>query len=455
MVDVLPVVLNGSAFPFIAITIALLIRQRGSYFRPVQLFLIAGHLLMATTLIIEFLRDFISAQMVNSVLTAASTSTALLAIIPLTVAATVIGKTSVSSPKTTFLNAFKSERNLNRPLATYSIYLVTLSIIAWLLRPFSFGHNEASFSNPVYTVFDDWYSIGLFGAMLGFIAYPARVMMLKSRQVHSQLAARALLVLPISWVMIAVFLYFFKIYLVSLGLETAALGNLLAAVPWLAIAYFFRKTTVIETFLDQTGRTKIPPGNSNLFSTRLGVAHHLILGKKMLLEFDPSSFYVESVKDFIAESGSSEVLLITRSTSPLHLAVSNESNIRSFALTPTVTFPKEGKSSREILLPYNDRSIILDAVNKAINANPNLQISVVLDIISDLIISMGNEQTYSFLAHVSELFSTPRITALYLFNPSAHDPMIVSSIRGLFSVQIHHSENRLSVVKAGAKGNWM
>ncbi|MDH5663603.1 MAG: hypothetical protein OEY90_03965, partial [Candidatus Bathyarchaeota archaeon] len=71
-------------------------------------------------------------------------------------------------------------------------------------------------------------------------------------------------------------------------------------------------------------------------------------------------------------------------------------------------------------------------------------INMLFDNISSIIIRCGFEKTYSFLNFLLEAISSPKATALFVFNPAAHDPEISSSIRGLF-------HNQLAYTKRGPK----
>lgn len=171
------------------------------------------------------------------------------------------------------------------------------------------------------------------------------------------------------------------------------------------------------------------------------------MGKKILLEFDPSDPYLDSVRDFALESSRGVVLVVTRSNSPLHQLLSKNNGIRFLALSPATSYPREGSSENEILLPYGDDSIILDAISKTIRARTELETAVIFDTLSDLTMTFGNEKTYNFLVHVLEIFSSPKITALFLLNSGACDSRLVSSIKSLFAVHLRQENERLTVVR--------
>lgn len=75
------------------------------------------------------------------------------------------------------------------------------------------------------------------------------------------------------------------------------------------------------------------------------------------------------------------------------------------------------------------------------------KVNLVIDNLSDLILSMGFERTYSFLRYALDMLTSTETTGLFLMNPIAHETKIVSSIRNLFGWQLYYGEEGLRVVK--------
>ena len=51
------------------------------------------------------------------------------------------------------------------------------------------------------------------------------------------------------------------------------------------------------------------------------------------------------------------------------------------------------------------------------------------------------------MRYATELLVSPRITALFLLNQTAHDPKVASSLRGLFSNQVSIRKDGIEAVK--------
>ncbi|MBI2184620.1 MAG: hypothetical protein HYU39_06640 [Thaumarchaeota archaeon] len=444
-----PMIFNGLTLIIIAVSVVMLFRQKGSYFKPVRLFLISAYLLFSITLILEFLRDIFETDIVAFYYTQIGLSAVILANLALTVSAATLAQ----QPSIVLSHfGFKSKRSLNWALLSYALFAAFLLASLWVTEPFTMSIAVRPYGDEVLTpMFHDWYSLGLVVLLFAFVAYPSRMMILRSRMIRSPIASRALMILPVSWSGVGGVLIVFNGYLRLLGIEAVDIGNLISAGLFSVTTYFFRRITLLESFFEEPAVVlPVKPEQEGLFSSRLGVSGSQILGKKMLLEFDPSSSFERIVKDFVYESLSASLLalVLTRRGSPVHLALEDQPQVRFLCLTPSVSYPQQGASERELLLPSEDLSIVLGAMDKALSAEPDAKITIVVDSLSGIIISSGFEKTYSFLVYSLELLSNPRVTALYLLNPSANDPKNVSTIRALFATQIAQRDGGFRVVKA-------
>lgn len=127
--------------------------------------------------------------------------------------------------------------------------------------------------------------------------------------------------------------------------------------------------------------------------------------------------------------------------------MSGQKIIQFIFLTPRVSVPTAGGSENEILLPANNTSLLLDALDKTAKAHPHGNTSIVFDSLSALMLSVGFEKAYMFTRYALEMLASERATALFLLNPSAHDPKVASVLRGLFSTQVTYGNKGLRVIK--------
>lgn len=184
------------------------------------------------------------------------------------------------------------------------------------------------------------------------------------------------------------------------------------------------------------------------FSETLGLDHQQLVGRKVLLEFDPASHYEKAIQDFAAEATANvePIVVFTRRGSAIHTSLREQKAVKFFCLTQQVSVPKE-LSENEILLPTSDTSLMLDVLNKTLKVRPQGAINIVFDSLSDLVLSIGFEKTYYFMRYAAEMLASPRITALFLLNSAAHDPEVASSLTGLFSNKISFGKRGVEIIK--------
>jgi hypothetical protein len=188
-------------------------------------------------------------------------------------------------------------------------------------------------------------------------------------------------------------------------------------------------------------KSKIPvidlTESTDLFSRTVGLSHDEIAGRKILLEYDPLSGYERILRTLATEAASNfeRVILFTRKDSPIHSTMENELGLRMFVLTSRVSYPKI-ESENVVLIPAFDSSLILDSMNKTIEAYASTPFTIIFDNISHQIFTLGTERAHSFVRQALELMASSRITGVFLLNYPAHDPKTVSMFENLFDLEL-------------------
>ena len=161
------------------------------------------------------------------------------------------------------------------------------------------------------------------------------------------------------------------------------------------------------------------------FSGQLGMDHSALAGKKILFEYDPSMSYQTVLRDFASEctSNKEEVLVLTPHGSVLEQALRGDDRVKTIHVT------------HDLMLS----SILDDHQVRPLN--------MVYDSLTDLALSADSRTAYKFALNALQQLSDMKITAIFLLNPSAHEPKDVSSLRGLFSNQIIYGKEGISSVK--------
>ncbi len=195
-----------------------------------------------------------------------------------------------------------------------------------------------------------------------------------------------------------------------------------------------------ETTLESL-KSKLPvidlTESSDLFSRTVGLSHDEIAGQKILLEYDPLSGYEKILQSLATEAASNfeRVVLFTRMDSPIHSAMRSEPGLKMFVLTSRVSYPKV-ESENVVLIPAFDSSLILDSMNKTIEAYASNPFTIIFDNISHQVFTLGTERAHSFVRQGLELMVSSMITGIFLLNYPAHDPKTVSMFENLFDLEL-------------------
>ena len=185
---------------------------------------------------------------------------------------------------------------------------------------------------------------------------------------------------------------------------------------------------------------------ADAFSKSFRMTHQQIIGKKMLLEIDPKSDYQNALFNFASEARNSgeTLFILTGINSALHSAVSGTENVK-FLLTSPKTSHIQQINETETLLPAADLSVLLNAIVRIQKAHTDKTVNMLFDNLSNIILTCGFEKTYKFMRFLLETISSPKTTALFVFNPAAHDLTISSSIRGLFQIHLAYAKHESNV----------
>ena len=89
-----------------------------------------------------------------------------------------------------------------------------------------------------------------------------------------------------------------------------------------------------------------------------------------------------------------------------------------------------------VLIPAFDSSLILDSMNKTIEAYTSTPFTMIFDNISHQIFTLGTERAHSFVRQALELMVSNRVTGVFLLNYPAHDPKTVSMFENLFDLEL-------------------
>jgi len=613
---------------YVAVLLALgaltvfLLRQKGSYFRSVQILFVIGFLSIASMAVFDLIKNFlVGSEGVVLFTSIGGLSAVLITAIAVEHAAVTLFKRSREKvPSKTFFR-----EKLNVLSAIYKGYTTTILIISWVFTPWQTQRVRNFWGELVYNpIMEWWYLVSLTIVLVAFITYPCTLFYLASRKYRERKVASALRWLGLCWTGVGIVVMTYHGYLRSLKVETVSIGYLFQLIFFSIIAYFFKKTNILENFFEkpcssipfsggesvlftytsETDKMKMfstliwegltsgkrviykYPDNedkavrkklkehgidvekrekdsslilttlsqfyfsdgvfdgekavrslkelkadslkkgytqlidfvdlgdfsflegdkyieylsdkswktyidehvielfavnsekinkellsqlSNLqmhaslrsihpidlitqtdnFSKALGLTHRQITGSHILLDFDPSSNYEKIIENFATEAlaNAEPVALFTHKGSVIYSVLSNKKTLKVILSTQSISVPQVDAQMNAILLPANNTSLLLDALDKTLKSLPHGNLNIIFDSLSSLILSVGLQKTYQFVRYALDMLASTNSTALFLFNPDAHDQRVTSGLRSLFSNHVSYRKEGLQIVK--------
>jgi hypothetical protein len=446
-------ILNIVFLSSLAAMIIFILHQAASYFKSVKIWFVATFMLYWTMVFSDCLKNHLlnteSAADFNSKIGVSSALFVAIAVEQLALALC-----REKQPKLSW------KRVLSKKLYIVSIlyngYIILLLLLTWVLGPWQVQQIQSVWGGLIYdSVYASWYLVCLAIVLLAFIAYPCMLFLKAGRKFKKTELAGVLNWFGVGWIGIGSMLIIFHGLLPALNVQIIEISHLFNLAFFGIIAYAFRKTTVLESLFERLYTSTYAPRptglikNSEAFSKALGLTHEQVVGKNILLEFDPTSDYERVIEDFVDETlaNADPVAVFTSKGGIIHSALGNRSDVKFLVLTQRVSTPQADASKNKILLPANNSSLLLDALNKVLKAYPERNASIVFDNLSSLILFIGFEKTYGFLRYALELLALENGTSLFLFDPRAHDIKVASAFRSLFSDQITYGKEGLRVVR--------
>jgi len=173
-------------------------------------------------------------------------------------------------------------------------------------------------------------------------------------------------------------------------------------------------------------------------------------GKSLLLEVDPAISYEVIVREFAVRFRSSKcaVFAFTCKGGPIYAALSSLNGVQIFSMTSQATYPDPSGQRNEVSVPQDDLAVLLDLTAKTLLANADQRSLTIFDSISDIVLSLGFEKSYSFLKAQKEILAREsNATALFVAKRNAQDERVMSLIRGLFTDHLSYDSSGLTVTR--------
>ena len=424
-------------------------RQNTTLYREVKTLLIYVHIFFSGVLILELLRNFVSAgnTLFLDVYTVLGTSFILWDVLLLMTVGAAVYLRPEGSGVRDLLRSIMRQRFAGGAYTAIAAFIIASDIYLAVFLPFT--------PTTVYNIgglrvispeLRTPFLLVVLIVLLLFLTYPTTLFILARANTKDRQVRRALILLPIVWGGIGIDLVIFNGFLLTaLKVDYVAVGYLFASIAFAVTATIFRRASLLSGFFGpvSVSRTSAP---TFPFSRSISINPATLVGRSILFEIDPSYNYEQALANFSIEllSNNALVFVFTSKRSPIYNSLSKTKGVRFYTLTSSVSYPRGTEVPEEILVPQNDQAILLDIIHKTIVTDPEAKMGIIYDNISDLILSSNVESTYKFLKQANEIIDLKRVATVFLFTPSAHDEKTVNLIRTLFT-------NHVSMTSAGPK----
>ena len=188
---------------------------------------------------------------------------------------------------------------------------------------------------------------------------------------------------------------------------------------------------------------------TDAFSRIINLSHEELLGRIILLEFDPASNY-ERVVEVVTKEALAHlepVYVFTRHSSGIYESLARQPSVRIVLMSASASTLKP-ISENQIVLAADNSPLVLDSLREILSRHADRNILLIFDNISELVMSVGFEKAYKFMLYAVEMISSKPATALFLLNGSAHEAQEASRLRGLFQNILIYKGNSLEVLKS-------
>jgi len=245
--------------------IVFVLRQKGSYFKSVKILFLTAFTLVALTILFDLITNyFVKTEEAVLYREIGDLSAALIASVVVEHAALTVykGKREKVSWKVFF------SQKLNLLSVSFKGYVISVLILTWIFSPWERQAVLNIFGKTAYIlVYEYWFGLLLFGVVFFFAAYPCMLFALSSRKYKEKSVANALKWLGACWIGTCFALFSFHGLSPIVGLEAIEISFLLYILYFGIIAYFFKKTTILESFFEMPYPSIRVSGGETVFVT--------------------------------------------------------------------------------------------------------------------------------------------------------------------------------------------
>jgi hypothetical protein len=293
-------------------------------------------------------------------------------------------------------------------------------------------------------VFNSSFLYLIVGYAFFFLLYPSIQFVLASRKERDPSVRRSLVALTASWDTIAVSLLVFVGILPYFGVYAVRVGYLVATVALVSSSLVLRRSAVLASLFEPVGERKPDTAGLGRAAPEGGSRY----SGAVLFEADPSLPFEAAVTDFVSSEQSlgGLVFALTSRGSPVWKTLRSLQGVRLLVLSD-VSYAKSSPTPLEVLVPRSDEGALLKVLDETVSRSPEMRKAIVLDSVSDMVMTLGFEDAYKFLKKASELFTEKNVPALMIVFTGAHDEKEINLLRSLFGTQLVFDQTGLNARK--------
>ncbi len=349
---------------------------------------------------------------------------------------------------------------LSRPPMKFLAYESTLlswTVVAIVSRPFVLVPVSWAGEGTYYYSYSSWF--GAFGLLVlaGFLLLPVLSLYSYSSHTRDPEASKSMRIISCSWASFGVLGFVGGFFPSFQGFFNEGNSFLL-----ILIAYALREPTILSRIMvssDPSSQSWIPLlgqdgdkvglGGMQGFSGLLGLNHIDLLGRTILVEYDPSGKFEEIARAFAQEFtiNNEPVAIFAALGSPVYMRLKTEEKARLFVLSMEASSPRK-TADQQILLPERDANLLLDAVDKFLDPSGVQRGGFFLDL-TDLVLSQGYERAHGIVTFLSELVESRSGTGFFAINPDVLDDKVLDQVKGLFKYVARFASGTLSLAPFG------
>ncbi len=441
----------------LAVTLAsgyLIYRQTLVAYQVMRSFLLVVYALVTILILLEFWRIVYGTPTFMAVYAPLSVALGLIQAIALAGAAVGMYIRPIGSNYRVFLRDLRANATHGVLLALFTLLSISTIVYVVVFRPYTIGFVASVSGGQVLAMRLPAEYIVLYVVVLFFfLGYPTALLFRAARRMPDTTLGGSLVSLPIGLAGVTIMYIVFESFIWVDGIDATGIMYLMDAGLFFFVTRNFRNAAVgAGLVLPSVKRIGIEPQG---LTTTVGRRAAEFSGKPLLLVAEASIGFESAAKALVTDflSLGRTVFVFTSRGSPVNRALSSRDDVRLYELTTSVSYYQAGERPNEVLLSANNTSIMLDALSKTFGAIADQGNAVIFDSLSDLIVSLGFEESYRFLKAAIEMGSDKRLILVFLMLSGVHESSVENIIRSLFSIELVQDASGLRVVKdPGSEG---